>query len=80
MRRDRGDLSIRTEVSNHGKSAENVRVISSVLDPRIKNLGKRSREPVSIQAGSSKLRATVVVRRPLLWSLEERNLYKLVTE
>ncbi len=72
---------IRTEVDNRGKGAQTTRVISTLLDPSGKVVGKAATAPVSIPGwGDHTYEQQVVVNRPALWSLEERNLYKLVTE
>jgi beta-galactosidase len=74
-------LSILTEVSNHGAAARDARVISTVLDPSGQAVGKHAAAPASIPAGSElSYRQEIVVKQPLLWSLEDRHLYKLVTE
>jgi beta-galactosidase len=74
-------LSIRTEVNNHGNAAQNARVVSTILDPSGKEVGKAATDPMSIpEGGEQTYEQEMVVKRPLLWSLEERNLYKLVTE
>jgi beta-galactosidase len=74
-------VSIRTEVNNHGKSAQNARVTSTILDPSGKPVGKVATAPASVtEGGEQSYEQTIVVRKPLLWSLEVRNLYKLVTE
>jgi beta-galactosidase len=74
-------LSIRTEVNNHGTAAQSARVVSTILDPSGKVVGSEAAMLASIPVeGEQTYKQEVVVRRPLLWSLEERNLYKLVTE
>jgi beta-galactosidase len=74
-------VSIRSEVNNHGKDAQNVRVTSTILDPSGKPVGKVATATASVgEGGEQTYEQTMVVRRPLRWSLEERNLYKLVTE
>ena len=74
-------VSIRTEVENHGNGAQNVRVISTVLDPSGKAVGKAAAAPASVpEWGERVYEQQVAVKQPALWSLEERNLYKLVTE
>ena len=74
-------VSIKTEVENHGKGATNVRVISTILDPSGKEVGKTAGTPASVSVlGERTYQQQVVVRQPALWSLEQRNLYKLVTE
>ena len=74
-------VSIRTEIENQSKSAANVRVISTILDPTGKEAGKTAStaSPVAV-SGERTYEQQVVVRQPALWSLEQRNLYKLVTE
>ena len=78
---DAAKLTIRTEVNNDGKSAQNARVVSTVLDPSGKALGKAATTAASVPSeGEQTYEQTLAVKQPLLWSLEERNLYKLVTE
>ncbi len=74
-------VSIRTEVNNHGNGAKTARVISTILDPSGKEVGKGATTPVSIpQWGDQTYEQQITVQQPALWSLEQRNLYKLVTE
>ncbi len=74
-------ISIRTEVENQGKGGQNVRVISTVVDPAGKAVGKAASAPAGIpEWGERRYDQQVAVKDPALWSLEERNLYKLVTE
>lgn len=74
-------VSIRTEVENHGKGAQNVRVISTLLDPAGKEVAKSATAPAAIGEWSEKtFEQQVALKKPALWSLEERNLYRLVTE
>ena len=78
---DRATLSISTEVNNHGKTAQDTQVVSTVLDPSGKAVGKAVVASRSIpKLGERTYAQEIVIKRPLLWSLEERNLYKLVTE
>lgn len=74
-------VSILTEIENQSKSAANVRVISTLLDPSGKEAGKTASaaSPVPV-LGERSFEQQVVVRQPALWSLEQRNLYKLITE
>ena len=74
-------VKIRTEVENHGKGAQSTRVTSTVLDPAGKAVGKAATVPASIAEGEEHIyEQQLVVKAPALWSLEQRNLYKLVTE
>lgn len=77
----RATVMIRTEVENHSKDAQNVRVHSTVLDPSGKAVARTASAPLSIPDwGERAFEQQVAVRQPALWSLEERNLYRLVTE
>jgi len=74
-------LSIRTEVSNRGKTVQTARVASTVLDPSGNPVGRAATAPVSLsEMGEQTYQQEIVLANPLLWSLEERNLYTLVTE
>ncbi len=74
-------LKIRTEVENHGKGAQNTRVTSTILDPAGKVVAKSATPPASIgEVGERTYEQQIAVKSPALWSLENRNLYKLVTE
>ena len=74
-------VTIRTEVDNHGKGAQSTRVISTILDPSGKSVGKATTDLASTPAwGKHTYEQVIVVKRPALWSLEERNLYRLVAE
>jgi beta-galactosidase len=56
-------------------------VVSTVLDPAGKEVGKDVTAAVSIGAGGEQMcEQEVTVSQPRLWSLEERNLYTLVSE
>jgi beta-galactosidase len=74
-------VSIRTEVEHQGKGAANVRVISTIVDPSGKEIGKMATTASSVPvAGERTYEQQVGVRRPALWSLEQRSLYRLITE
>ena len=74
-------VSIRTEIENHSKGSVNVRVLSTILDPSGKTVAKTASAAGTIsEFGEHAYEQQVAVKQPALWSLEERNLYKLVTE
>jgi len=75
------DLSIRTELVNAFTEPRDARVVSTILDPDGKEVGKAVTASASIATGGEQaLEQQITVSRPRLWSLEERNLYSLVTE
>jgi len=81
VRPGQATVRIRTEVENHGKGAQSTRVTSTILDPAGKQVGKASTLPTSIaEWGEHVYEQQVVVTAPALWSLEQRNLYRLVIE
>jgi beta-galactosidase len=74
-------VKIRTELQNQGKAVPNARVTSTIFDPAGKQVVKTVGAPQAIaEWGELTTEQQVVVRTPALWSLEQRNLYKLVTE
>jgi len=82
-------LSIRTEVVNDGEgdgkgdghAAVSARVVSTVLDPRGKAVGKMVTATASIAAGAEQnFEQKITIGAPQLWSLEDGNIYTLVTE
>lgn len=81
VRDNTATVSIRTEIRNQTSAAQNVRVTSTVVDPAGKPAGSAtsaSRTIANISEGTFEQQVTV--KQPALWSLEERNLYKVVTE
>jgi beta-galactosidase len=74
-------LSIRTEVKNDGQASAGARVVSTILDPRSKTVGKMVTATMAIPAGSEQTyEQKMTFGQPKLWSLEDRNQYLLVTE
>jgi beta-galactosidase len=81
VRASEAALSIRTELANHGNAEQSARVISTILDPSGKEVDTAGTDPVSIAGGGEHTwEQEIGVKQPQLWSLEERNLYTLVTE
>lgn len=73
-------LSISTDVENEGDATAPCRVTASIVDPA----GNEVANPAPKQAELTpwkrhKFACNATIDRPLLWSLEERNLYRLVT-
>jgi beta-galactosidase len=74
-------VRVRTEVANDGNAAASTRVTSTILDPAGKVVGKEVGLAASIAGGGDHTyEQQVVVKAPALWSLEKRNMYKLVTQ
>jgi beta-galactosidase len=74
-------LSIRSEVCDEDKFGQNAHVVSSILDPSGKEVAKDAAKPATVPNDEERTyEQKVTIRNPHLWSLEERNLYKLVTE
>jgi len=74
-------ISIRTEVNNHSDRAQNIRVISSILDASGKEVAKSITSQLSVADWADRTyEQQIALRRPTPWSLEEPHLYKLVPE
>ena len=78
---DRAALKIRNEIENHDTESRDVRITSIVLDPAGKPIAKTTTAPADVPADEEHtFEQQAAVSHPLLWSLEERNLYRLITE
>ncbi len=74
-------LSIKTALTNDSPTATSARVISTVLDPAGKEVAKAVSPLATIAGeGEQSYAQQIAVKQPQLWSLEERNLYRLITE
>lgn len=74
-------VSIRTEVENHANSEQQVRVISTILDPSGREVSRTASAAQPMAGwGDRTFEQQATVRQPALWSLEEPQRYKLVTE
>jgi beta-galactosidase len=74
-------LSILSEVENHGNAPGNVRVISTVVDSSGSAVARDVSTSATIAARDQHdFTQEIVVNHPALWSLEQRNLYKLLSE
>jgi len=74
-------LSVLTEVQNEGNAPANVRVVSTIVDPAGAAVAKDVAAPGEIALREQRdFRQQIALSRPELWSLEDRNLYKLLTE
>ncbi len=74
-------LTILSEVENHGATSSNVRVVSTIVDSSGAPVARDISSSAVIAAGDQHdFEQGIVVNNPKLWSLEERNVYKLLTE
>ena len=81
IKRAEANLSIITEVNNDTDASSNVRVISTVLSPSGERVGGATSAAMSIpNREMQSFEQAIKIKSPLLWSLEKRSLYKLVTE
>jgi beta-galactosidase len=81
LRPNSAKLSILTEVENHGNPSSNVRVLSTIVDPSGAAVARNVSASATIGVDDRQdYRQDIVVSRPALWSLEERHMYKLLTE
>ena len=77
----RATVQVCTEVVNHGDESQNVRVISTIFDPSGRAVAKTTSTPAGVPDSNERtFEQQVSVAAPALWSLEDRNLYTLLTE
>ena len=81
IRANRATLSVLSEIQNDGATQKSVRVVSTIIDPSGSTVGKDITSSASMTvADQHDFRQQIDLDRPRLWSLEERSLYKLLTE
>jgi beta-galactosidase len=74
-------VKIRTEVANDANQQQNVRVISTILDPAGKSVAMATSTIVGVSDNEQHIfDQQVSFANPALWSLEERSLYTLLTK
>jgi len=77
---DRATVSISTEVENESDEPRTCKVTSRVLDASGKLVATAEANPAQIPArGHATLDAQAMVERPSLWSLEEPQLYRVLS-
>jgi beta-galactosidase len=81
LRPNGAKLSILTEVENHGNASSNVRVLSTIVDPSGAAVARDVSGSTAIGLDDQQdYRQEIIVSHPALWSLEQRHIYKLLTE
>src|ERR1700761_2791795 len=81
VRRSTAALSIETEVQNDSDYEQRARVIWTVLDAQGQTVSKGTSDTAAIvRRREQRYTQQILVKQAVLWSLEERNLYRLVTE
>jgi beta-galactosidase len=81
LRGTEATILIRTEVQNQSLGPAPTRIISTILDPSGTEVAKATSEPVSIpESDDHTYEQEVTISKAALWSLEERNLYRLLTD
>jgi beta-galactosidase len=74
-------VSIQTEILNESGTNVSGYLISRILDPRDKTVAAVARSPFGISAhGSQTLQTQASLAQAMLWSVDEPNLYRLVTQ
>jgi len=75
------DVSIVTEISNESETEQFCRITQTILDATGKVIATVVSDPLSISAwATQKISQTIRLDNPSLWSLENPNLYRLVTK
>jgi len=75
------ELQITTEIENSGHPATNVRVISTIFDPNEMEVARNAAPIAQVKKNATgSFQLELDVKSPKLWSLEERNLYRTLTE
>ena len=73
-------LRISTEVANESDASRTFRVASVILDPEGRVVGRHESASAAVEPGRVEvIREEIMVRAPILWSLETPHLYRLAT-
>jgi beta-galactosidase len=81
LRPGEASVRIRTEVENCGQVAQLARVRSMIVDPAGKSAMVTTSMPERIpEREEHSFEQEVVLKSPALWSLEQRNQYRLITD
>ena len=73
-------VSITTEVENESDAEESCRVLSTIMDRAGKTVGSTASAPETMAARSRRdFQLEMVVNDPVLWSIEDPHLYRVVT-
>lgn len=73
-------LSISTDVENESDTAANCRATASIVDPNGREVAQLASQQETLAPWRRhKFESNATIDRPLIWSLEARNLYRLVT-
>ena len=74
-----GVLAVEIEVKNNEGAVSNVTVINELFDPSGKQVAKSSGKLKVSAGGTEKLITELTVKNPVLWSIDNPELYKLKT-
>jgi beta-galactosidase len=73
-------LNVSSEIDNSSDSEQSCRVITKIIDPGGQNVAEATSAPLSIPgAARHEFRQQLTVSNPLLWSLEQPNIYRALT-
>jgi beta-galactosidase len=76
----RASLVIASEIHNQSETEAHCKLMWEVLDPGGRPVASATTTPVTVGAGEkAALKGRITVEHPRLWSIEEPNLYRLVT-
>jgi len=80
LQRGRASLILAAEVQNDGESESSCKIEWEVIDPSGRAVGATVTKPQTLAAGErATFECQLAVDKPQLWSLEEPNLYRLIT-
>lgn len=81
LRGNTAALNIATNIANDGASSGALRLRMNILDRSGKTVATTAPDTLEIPAGEHReVRQTLTVQKPLLWSLEQPNLYEAVSQ
>ncbi len=77
---DKATVDVSIELNNETNVDQSCTVITKLIDAAGKEVGKTHSKVESKKAAQQKLEQNIIVNKPLLWSIEQPNLYQLQVE
>lgn len=79
VNKGKGNLNVEVEVENSTSSSSNLTIVNELISPANKSVAKNSQKITLAANQKNKIETNLKVNNPLLWDLENPQLYKLKT-
>ncbi|MFR9499763.1 MAG: glycoside hydrolase family 2 TIM barrel-domain containing protein [Rikenellaceae bacterium] len=77
---EKAEVKIETDIVNAYDEAKTLDLITKILSPEGKQVGKINTDALNFETGKHKVAQSIVIDAPQLWDTENPTLYKAITE